>query len=632
MIYAAPDRLWPVLLALALLLAGALTLELAASGREAEPMVIEIHAAGAVLSDDDGPGQGDDDDSEDGVPVDQVHERARLAARRGELATALGLFRKAADAHPDAGQLHAELGYWLLVADREQEAAQALTRAETLLPDNAWVCLNLGVAQQRLGHLDQAEARYRQALERRQDYGAARVALGKVLRKRGALREAIVVLEQAAAYGSNDERARALVALGRAYLEAGHRARAAQAFEAAIERAPAAVEIRVGVARGYLTAGTDSDIARAIAVLERAAVLAPDVPGVHGALARGFEKKGDDRAAEQAYEHALRLDPGYRYARIRLFRLALDAQDFPRARMQVEYLLQHAPEVPEHSFWAGLVAARERRVDDARSYYRDAIDKAQGTYPEAYFNLGRVEKAAGHLDEAIAAYQTAIAQRPDYDAARNNLGLALKQAGRLDQAEATYREALTRAPDYAAAWLNLGQLLADQERYDEAIECFESALTARPGYPAARLDLGVAYRKAGHIDDAVATYQALVSEHPRYTSAWFNLAIALDAQAQPERARDAYLAALALDPDHVPSLRNLSQLDVRIGRLSEARATVEELLDHDPTDEEGRLVLADLRRRDGDLAGCERDARLVLARTPDHQAATALLGECTSAP
>lgn len=625
------DRLWPVLLALVLLLTGALILEIVASDREADPVVILIDEASAVMVGDD-EGEGGDTGAPDSeAAVDQDHTRARLAARRGELAEALALFQAVATAHPDTGRVHAELGYWLLAADRERDALEALTRAAALQPDSAWVALNLGLVHGRLGDDAAAEREYRRALALRSDYGPAQIALGNLLRKRNAVDEAITVLERAAAHGSNDERARALVALGRAYLAARRHDAAARAFERAIERAPAAAEIRVGVARGYLAAGSETDVARAIDVLERAVTLAPDVPQVQVALARALEKKGDAQAAEAVYERAIRLDPTYRYARVRMFRLALDAQDFPRARMQVEYLLQHEPDEPEHHFRAGLAAAREGQPDAARGHYLAAIEKAGGKYPEAFFNLGSVERDLDHMDDAIAAYRKAIELDPGYNTARNNLGLALKQAGRLAEAEAVYREALTRDPAYAAAWLNLGGLLSGQARHDEAIACFGKALEARPGYPAARLDLGAAYRKAGRIADAVATYRALVTEQPRYVSAWYNLAIALDALGEAAQALDAYRAALALDGDHVPTLSNLGQLEARIGHMDEARRIAEELLDHEPAHEDGRLLLAELRQRAGDLPGCAREARRVLARSADNQKAARLLQACSTA-
>jgi tetratricopeptide (TPR) repeat protein len=282
----------------------------------------------------------------------------------------------------------------------EDDALPVLRRAAELVPDEPWILLNLGIAWRRNRDLGAAVRQYRRALALRPDYGAAQIALGNALRRQGKLKEAIAILSRTASRGGNEERARALVWLGRAYLSAERGDDAARAFEKAVERAPAVAEIRVSVARGYLGAGNTD---RAIAVLRDTVRLAPEVHQVHSALAYALEKKGDKPGAEAAYARAVSLDPSYRHARRRLFRLALDAQDFPRARMQVEYLLQNHPDVPEHNFLAGLLAGREGKHDAAKAHYLTAIDKTGGDYPAAYFNLGRLEKRAGNLDRAIAA-------------------------------------------------------------------------------------------------------------------------------------------------------------------------------------------------------------------------------------
>lgn len=622
------DKLWPVLAAMFTLLAGALVLQVVAQGREADPRIISIaQSTGVVLADDDNGNEDEGGLVEDSAPVDDDHAHARIAAHRGELDTAIELFRRAAANHSDDGNVAAELGYWLLVDDQPRAALAALHSAAKLHPHNAWIALGIGTAYRRTGQPVEAEASYRRALQEKADYGAARVALGSLLRERGRSADAIAILELAASSGGNEERARALVALGRAYVAVGRTSDAQSAFERAIERAPAAAEIRVGVARGCLAAGwTD----RAIEVLQQTITLAPDVPQVHNALASALERKGDRTAAEASYQRALRLDPKNRFARRRLFRLALDAEDYGRARAEVDALLDDSPGVPEHLFLAGLLAAREGKRDEARKRYGDAIAAAKGNYPEAYLNLGLLEKRAKKYDAAVAAYDKAIELRPRYREAINNLGLAQKAAGKLAQAEATFRRALKVDAGYAGAWLNLGQTLSAQERYPEAIEAFDKALEARPGYKSARLDLAVTLRKAGRVDEAVKTYRALVGEHPRYVSAWHNLAIALEALGKLEDAEAAYRKALALNPDHLPSLRNLAQLLARAGRRGDAMTTVQELLDRVPADEDARLLLAQLHLDSGDTADCQRDVHLVLARSPDNAAATDLLHQCSA--
>jgi tetratricopeptide (TPR) repeat protein len=624
------DRLWPVLAALGLLLSGAVLLEVAAADRAAGGLVVEISGqASGPVSDDDAAADGEAREApHESAAVDGDHAKARLLARRGEQDEALTLYRQVASAHPDAAAVHAELGYWLLAAGDAAGAQAALERAATLAPTDAWTTLDLGIAVSRQGDLARAESLYRRSLALRPGYGAAECALGSLLRRRGRVDEAIALLEGAARHGSNDERARALVALGQSYLAAGRREAAAGAFDRAITFAPAALEVRLTAARAWLAAGKPADLDRATELLDRAAELGPDVPQVFSALGRAREKRGETAAAEAAYERVLRLDPDQRYARRRLLRLALERRDHPRARLMAEYLLQRAPEEPEHHFLAGLVAAHDDRRDEARGHYQDAIARANGNYPEAYFNLGLLEKGAGDLAAAEAAYRKAIELRPDYQQAYNNLGLVLAQAGKPRDAEAALRAAIGLDGKYAAAWLNLGELFSSGNRTADALDAFGKAIAARPGYPEARLDLAVTMARAGRGPEAIALYRALVADQPRYTAAWFNLGMALEAAGDPGGAADAYRKVVALNADHLAALRRLADLEAQRGQISEAVASYQEVLDRVPGDTGARLALGEQRRRSGDLTGCSHEARAVLSEKPDDSGAARLLQAC----
>src|SRR6185437_16348182 len=106
-------------------------------------------------------------------------------------------------------------------------------------------------------------------------------------------------------------------------------------------------------------------------------------------------------------------------------------------------------------------------------------------------NLGSAMSDQGRLDEAIDAYQRAIALTPDYPEACNNLGNALKDQARLDEAIAAYERAIGLKPDLAEAHNNLGNTLKDQGRLDEAIACFRKALALKPAFSAAASNLAL---------------------------------------------------------------------------------------------------------------------------------------------
>ena len=48
--------------------------------------------------------------------------------------------------------------------------------------------------------------------------------------------------------------------------------------------------------------------------------------------------------------------------------------------------------------------------------------------------MGNALKEQGKLEEAIEAYNKALAIKPDYAEAYNNMGIALKEQGKLEEA------------------------------------------------------------------------------------------------------------------------------------------------------------------------------------------------------
>lgn len=623
------DALWPVLLALVALVGGALVLEEYVRRHGNAAVVVAIHETAAPALADDAADESETPESD--APLDELHARARVAARRGELDEALRLFAQVAEQHAGAAGVRDEYGSWLLAARRPREALAQFEAARGLAPDDAHVALHLGQARVRLEEPGLAEVELRRAVSLRAGFGAAQRALGRLLRKRKRVEEAIAVLREAAASGGNEERALSLVELGTAQLSAGRRKEAEVSLAQAIEFAPARVEIRLAGARAWLSSSDKEDHVRALEAIRRAAELAPDLAAVHGLLGRALERTGDRAGAEAAYEQALRLAPDYHLARRRLLRMALDRKDFLRARGQAAQLLAAAPEEPEHYFLSALVADRDGHEDEARRLYRDALAHAKGDYPEAWFNLGLMEKRAGHLTEALAAYEKALALRPTYLAALNNLALTRAAAGDAGGAEQALREALRADPGYAVAWLNLGELFAKQERLPLAIEALQHALAAKSDYPQARLSLGLVLTRAGRPEEAMATYRQLVADQPRSVAGWFNLALLARAGGMGAQAREALTRALEIDPEHAPSLRTLAELDQDAGALDMAVDEWRDLLDRDPADRGARLSLAELLLRRGDAAGCARTVEPLLSRSPEDDEARRLVTRCAGA-
>jgi tetratricopeptide (TPR) repeat protein len=625
------DSLWPVLVLTTCVLSSGGAIEAYARSREtgAVQIVVAREAAttgtSAETADDSDETEDDPDTS---APVSEEHGLARNLARRGEIPRALELLRKVVGDNPAALGPKLDLGYWLRQGGRLTESKAALEQARDAAPDSMGALRQLAATQRAAGDTDAAEINYREALELKPNHGRTLLALASLLKQGGRANEALELLERAASAGSNADRAEANLALGKARLSSGHVEAALAAFRSAIDFSPSDVSVRLSIAKACLASGQRRLYIEARAQAERAALLAPDRALVVGLLGWVRERSGDRDGARSAYQLALQIDPDLDYAERKLLHLDLAAQDLRSARRHAEHLVARLPDEAEHHFLLALVVSREGKLDDARTHYLVALDKAHGQYPEAHFNLGRLEKAAGKLEASIASYRKALEQKPNYPEALNNLGIVLRATGQSAEARNAWKEALRLDEHYAPAWVNLGELAATERSLPEAEAAFVRALELKPKLASALLGLARAKRDANRLADAVVSYRRLVAQQPKNARAWFELAELLERQADLRGAADAALNASQLAPEDADFLFKRADMLGKLGELQAARAALDELIDGSPNHERARLALAELLHRMGDNAGCQREAQRVVASAGAQARARSLIALC----
>ncbi|WAK74150.1 tetratricopeptide repeat protein [Arthrospira sp. PCC 9108] len=96
------------------------------------------------------------------------------------------------------------------------------------------------------------------------------------------------------------------------------------------------------------------------------------------------------------------------------------------------------------------------------------------------FSRGNEFLRNGQLEEAIAAYQKAIGQNPDFYLAYQNLGEALEKLGRFDEAVQAYQKAVELKPEAAWSYLSLSRVLRQVGRFEEAKKAGDRAVEIEP--------------------------------------------------------------------------------------------------------------------------------------------------------
>jgi len=188
----------------------------------------------------------------------------------------------------------------------------------------------------------------------------------------------------------------------------------------------------------------------------------------------------------------------------------------------------------------------------------------QRAVPTAY-DQGLSLSAAGRHLEAIARFETALAEKPDDSRALFALGNTARALGMAEAAEQFFRQVLALEPARLEALVNLANLLRARGQFGAAISLLEPALA--PDSPELHLTLGSALRESGDADGAMDAYRAALAIRPDFVPALVNLADMLCDGGAPGEARSLYDRAIALEPKNAQARLNRAILHFLSGDL-----------------------------------------------------------------
>ncbi len=464
-----------------------------------------------------------------------------IIARLGRIDDALDLFARAHALAPDlAPILHDQAIAFSRVA-RPAEALDSLDRAVGLAPgfSEAWntrgrVLIDLGRYQDALTSLDTA-------LESRPEYADALANRGDALQLLNRNDEALSNYERALEL--KPAHARAACGRGVVLNAVGRHHEALRCHDRAILLSPDFAEAHNG--RGVALAWLGEHVA-AIASFARALALRPDYVDALLNNSHALRAIGREQEALESYDRVLRLDPTSIDALHTRGLILADLDRHEEAIKGYDLALAAKPAFPEALIAKGSILARLERYDealacydqaltlapdsaDARSSHANTLKILQGSLlsAEAHFFRGDTLRFLGRHAEAVAAYDEAIALRPDDANVWNHRGIALQELDEHIEALRSYDKALALRPRSAGALANRGAALRNLGRIEEAIASAKQALVHDPGNAGAHASLGHSFRILGRIPEALTHFEAAMEFAPDDGPARFNRAACL---------------------------------------------------------------------------------------------------------
>jgi tetratricopeptide (TPR) repeat protein/SAM-dependent methyltransferase len=248
------------------------------------------------------------------LSTEQALQRAIAHHQAGQLPEAEHLYRTVLRAQAGQANANRNLGavalYMLgIVAYQQGRLDEAIARYEQALaikPDFVDVLSNLGVALKDRGRVDEAIARYEQAIALQPDFADALYNLANALRDRGRLGEAIARYEQALA--ARPDYASALSNLGAVLHEQGRLDEAVARYGQALAARPDFADALSNLGNALRDLGR---LDEAIARYEQALAVEPGFASALSNLGVALYDQGRLDEAVARYEQALAVRPDY---------------------------------------------------------------------------------------------------------------------------------------------------------------------------------------------------------------------------------------------------------------------------------------------------------------------------------
>jgi uncharacterized protein (TIGR02466 family) len=247
----------------------------------------------------------------------------------------------------------------------------------------------------------------------------------------------------------------------------------------------------------------------------------------------------------------------------------------------------------------------------------DQLLSANPGEPEAWHIKAMCLGRLGRVDEAVAAFQSALAVHPRPAAVNANLANTLVRAGRHDDSIGPYRAAVAQEPNFGEAWFGLGSALNTLGRFEEAEEALNRAQALAPRHAGVENALGVARQNLGDDAGAAANFDAALAINPSSIAALINRSALRRSLGDLQGALMDADAALRAGSGSAHAHWQRGAALRALGRVEDAASAFEAALKIAPFNTEIQGEYASMRWEAGDASGYLAAIDYALAQQPE---------------
>lgn len=323
---------------------------------------------------------------------------------------------------------------------------------------------------------------------------------------------------------------------------------------------------------------------------DKALQLDPKSAAVNMAVGKLYWLSNDLGHAEQYLKAGADLSPVRSSRRLAYADFKLKTGGREEAEKMLEEINRQAPDfIPAWNFRAQL-AFSQNKLDECAELLQKVLSKDRINYEGSLLDASvkvrqnRIKQAIDELTRLGQSYTRS-----------SDIQLRLAQCyvlnGEQAKAEGAIKQALALNPSSPEAILADAELSISKGDPVSAELALEQLISRRPDLAQAHLLLAAAYVSQKDYEHALGVYRRLQRFYPKGPRVPYLIATVLAAQDKRDEARQACAEALRLDPDFLPPLEELVNLDIEDKKPEAALGRVNKEIERRPTVPELQLLL-----------------------------------------
>ena len=412
--------------------------------------------------------------------------------------------------------------------------------------------------------------------------------------------------------------------LALAYIGLGQRDDARSAVAAALKAQPGYAQARVAEA---ILAAMGNDLPTANRIVDEVLAQSPKLPDALSLKADLLLAQNDTAGGITLLKQVIESQPNNVQAHFNLASQLIQGQKYDEAQSAINAMKRAVPGDVRSSYLQALLAYRQGDAAKTRDAALQVLKVAPDHVP-SIFLAGVADYRLGTFESAEDRFRKVLSRAPRSVEARSLLVATLLRMGKPERAKEALDPALKEgskdprllrlagevaianndlagAAQYyeqvsaldkgnATVRTRLGQVRLATGNVDQALSDLESASELDANLYQSDLALISAFLQRRELDKALEAAVVLEKKQPKNPMTYNVKGIIYLAKRDAKAARTNFEQALALKPDYLPAVRNLSGLDVVEKNPKAAKARYEALIVADPKNDGAMIGLAEI--------------------------------------